>query len=522
MLTGDQKVYISIALEMKERGSWLTPYLFGEPSYLKPPLQYWATLLSWKFGGVSLLTTFLPSVLMLWIGSWLLGEISGLLGEKKWKVTTGLWFAGTLGAWTYGTTSQMEIYLVTAWMAGWYFVLQALAPPTAERRYGRLFLAFFFAGLLSLIKSPLYSVLWTLSFLIYLLIAGEWLVFRERKLYGALLFGVLVGASWYLAILVNDRERFISQYVLQETFAKGSGNGGTPLGLWGALLMMALPTTPLLVPAFRELLRARRAFRILRLVLAWTLPLALFFSFYPYRVHTYLFPLLPMVALIIDWGAFRSGHSKLFRWTTRLTGVLLSSAFLLTAILLWDTQLASKAFVLAALVLALTSMLTSWTASFRGLLGVSLGLILFLRGVSTEIAERDYIHLSELIRTSKFQSLSYDDRSRNIWSEVGFLSVTLKRPIQRILKIDEALDQLEKTPGHAWILSDETWKNEYVELSSALSKRGIRYQILPWRRLKARKGFLGEIFGSRTDPGSFEESVRRNYILIVSQSAPRS
>ena len=50
-LTGDQKTYVAIANEMRERGSWMVPYLFGEPNYLKPPFQYWATLISWNLFG---------------------------------------------------------------------------------------------------------------------------------------------------------------------------------------------------------------------------------------------------------------------------------------------------------------------------------------------------------------------------------------------------------------------------------------------------------------------------------------
>src|SRR3989338_3129366 len=38
-LTGDQKVYVSTAMEMREHGQWLQPLLFGEPSYYKPPFQ---------------------------------------------------------------------------------------------------------------------------------------------------------------------------------------------------------------------------------------------------------------------------------------------------------------------------------------------------------------------------------------------------------------------------------------------------------------------------------------------------
>jgi 4-amino-4-deoxy-L-arabinose transferase-like glycosyltransferase len=53
-MTGDQKVYLSIALEMRERGEWIIPYLFERANFLKPPLQYWTTLLGWKILGFSL------------------------------------------------------------------------------------------------------------------------------------------------------------------------------------------------------------------------------------------------------------------------------------------------------------------------------------------------------------------------------------------------------------------------------------------------------------------------------------
>ena len=61
--TGDQKVYLSTALEMQEQKSLLIPYLFGEPSYYKPPLQYWSTLAGFRIFGNTLWGAFLPSAI---------------------------------------------------------------------------------------------------------------------------------------------------------------------------------------------------------------------------------------------------------------------------------------------------------------------------------------------------------------------------------------------------------------------------------------------------------------------------
>jgi len=86
-LTGDQKVYLGTALEMRQTGSWLKPILFGAPSYYKPPLQYWATLTSWKIIGFNLWASLLPSVVCVIVTAWLIGEISILLsGDGGFQV----------------------------------------------------------------------------------------------------------------------------------------------------------------------------------------------------------------------------------------------------------------------------------------------------------------------------------------------------------------------------------------------------------------------------------------------------
>jgi 4-amino-4-deoxy-L-arabinose transferase-like glycosyltransferase len=91
------------------------------------------------------------------------------------------------------------------------------------------------AGASSLVKSPLYSVF---------LVLGYWIYFvgsrkhenvkklpRRVSFYLAHLLGVLVGVSWFFLVWLTDRERFWSQYIVQETFGKRGGNSSSAIGM---------------------------------------------------------------------------------------------------------------------------------------------------------------------------------------------------------------------------------------------------------------------------------------------------
>jgi 4-amino-4-deoxy-L-arabinose transferase-like glycosyltransferase len=72
----DEPRYAWIARDMVETGDWVTPRLYGQPWFEKPPLYYWAAALSFKLFGVSEAAARLPSALsalfatlaMAWLG----------------------------------------------------------------------------------------------------------------------------------------------------------------------------------------------------------------------------------------------------------------------------------------------------------------------------------------------------------------------------------------------------------------------------------------------------------------------
>src|SRR5690606_18122557 len=103
---------------------------------------------------------------------------------------------------------------------------------------------------------------------------------------------------------------------------------------WAATLWNAFPLTLPMVAALVLLARdvwrrlsgkasRRAATRMAALMLAWAWPAVLFFSVFPYRVRAYVFFVIPVLALALDWAAARAQFSPLMRWSWRVSGSVL-------------------------------------------------------------------------------------------------------------------------------------------------------------------------------------------------------
>ena len=518
-LTGDQKTYIAIAMEMRERGEWLQPFLFGDPNYLKPPFQYWMTLISWKFLGFNLFATFLPSVLALVATAWCLSEIASHLGERRWYVNSGLWFAATIGAMTYGTTAQMEIYVCLFYSAAWWCGMRFLSEEYEVRKVRWLYAAYAIAGLSALVKSPLYSVFWVTSFWIYILISGEWLLLKSKHFYFSALFGIAIGLPWFLAMLSLDGDRFWDQYVVGEQLMKQNGNGGKLSDLWVPLLYQAFPFSLLIFTAIRSFFLRRRSNTMMTFFIAWCLPPALFFSFYPYKVSTYLFLLVPALAILVDWGCFRSNRTRTFLVASRTTGIALFIALSLASFVLIRAEFIPVWLALAFVFTGVAAVIVTWMGWMRVFAICSLMSILFFRVGAVELAKsdiqslRDAVHAGDRLPEA-LPSIAMLDESRNIWHEIGLLSVTLRTPMKRLYGLDDCMDHLRH--GGVLILSDEEYEKYEVTLRNFLAKEGKEIDATPWRRFKRRKRLpLREIMlEGKAGVPEFDELLSREFQVI--------
>ncbi|HEY7680336.1 MAG TPA: glycosyltransferase family 39 protein, partial [Terriglobia bacterium] len=102
----DEPRYADVARAMFRSGDYVTPRLFGEPWFEKPPLYYWLAALSFQFGGVSETTARLPSALFaaVFLGLW-------------------FWFAQRF----YGTRAAQFSCLMLATALGWIGFARAAA-----------------------------------------------------------------------------------------------------------------------------------------------------------------------------------------------------------------------------------------------------------------------------------------------------------------------------------------------------------------------------------------------------------
>ncbi|MBS1962618.1 MAG: glycosyltransferase family 39 protein [Bdellovibrionales bacterium] len=482
--TGDQKTYIAIAMEMRERGEWLQPLLFGEPNYLKPPFQYWMTLLSWKVFGFNVFATFLPGVLALVGTAWLLNEIASLLGERRWYVNSGLWFAATLGGMTYALSAQMDIYVCLFYAGAWWAGLKFLAEPEDdERRVAWLYAAFAIAGLSSLLKSPLYAAFWVVGYLIYILTSGEWLLLKNRHLYFAWLGGIAIGLLWFIALFVRDGNTFWDQYILHEQFQKGA-NGGTLGDLWIPLLHMTFPFTLLLFTALRSAWMGRRTAGILRFALAWSIPPALFFSVFPYRTGLYLFILVPALSILVDWSCFRANRTRTFTWLARATGFAMAFGLAAAGFALYRFELVPAWLFLAFVFTGVAAAFVLWFGYVRVFTITALAAVLFFRIASTEVAKIDHGPLVDLVGEPAPYTAAMLDENRDIWHEIGMLSISLGSPMRRLFGYDDVVEHLQR--NGVLILSDEQTDKYRITLDHAFAEKGEHLDWRTWKRFKRR------------------------------------
>ncbi len=329
-LTGDQKVYISVALEMSERGEWIIPYLFNEANFLKPPLQYWATLLGWKLFGLSLFGALIPSVLALLGSAYLTNRISQVVFKVKSNLS-GLVFSAGLGSMTYGTTGQMEIWVVLFYLWAWY-----------EFLLNRYLFAFLIVGAMAWVKGPLYPALWVLSSMLYLFLQKQWKQVFKLKYLLSLVIGIAVGLLWYMLAARTHLEPMLDVFLRRENIAKFQTSQGSPQGLWGEFLYTLFPWVFCLILVWaskegRAKIREHRNF-----YLSYALIPALFFTFFPYRVNTYLYLLTPIAAMMASSITVAARNTAIRKIVTLISGTIAVSLALLTIRLMLGNWLGAE------------------------------------------------------------------------------------------------------------------------------------------------------------------------------------
>jgi 4-amino-4-deoxy-L-arabinose transferase-like glycosyltransferase len=317
LLGPDEPRYASIGREMARSGDWITPRLWGEPWFEKPPLLYWMTGAAFRLGIGPDLAPRLP-IALLAVGFlvffwWALNREFG--GGAAWLSTIIL---GTSIAWLgFSQLGVTDLPFTATFSAA-----MLLALPWIARRDERLLpLASSLLALAVLAKS-----LPALVLAAPLVLRAAW--FRDLLRPRVVLPFLAVAVPWHILCYLRNGRSFVDTLFIQHQFGRFASDALKHVEPWWFYLPIVagllLPWTPLLLVAVEKkgLGDARRRF-----LAVWVLFGLLFFSAATNKLPGYVLPLLPAAAALMGIGL---GQAKAARvWIAACA--LLLVAFLAAA-----------------------------------------------------------------------------------------------------------------------------------------------------------------------------------------------
>lgn len=510
---GDEKVYVSQAVEMERDHRWFVQTLQDEPNYYKGPIHYVLLRTGMITFGRNPWATLYMNFLLLWAGALALASVvrrryPEWLGGDVW---IGGAFALCTGIYAHAFASQMEIELATLFAVG-VWLLDRLKPKDAGWAFWCV------AGIIGWIKSPLHSAFLGTSAILFSATQGELRArLKNPKAWLAVLFGVLVCIAGYLPAYFLDRQNFWDAYVIRETLRKSDGSGqswsvavvstfGFYLFPWVLLALVSYTQTLFgFKTLWKNSQKSSSARRLLCLGFSLFLPSVLFFIWHVYRFENYNLPVISGVWLWVAavWGLTQieniSLWKKIYAWALGLTGLIFLVLPIALTILYshfspmpawWPNWLMPVVWVGSLLSFGGFTYFGFWKKAERPdfLTLSSAGLLWALGALFVVIGEREMIDLKTYIAQAQAQgrtvSMGYYNLNHNIWSEWGFLNFWVGHEVHGIHSPEKLKEALER--GDTILVSaKENGVQDFREFV-AKNEPTLKLRYIPWKRWRTR------------------------------------
>jgi len=302
----DEGRYAEIPREMLATGDWVVPHLNDLVYIEKPPLQYWATALSFELFGTHVwaarLYTGLCAVLTVLAAAALARRLWGC--AAAWRA--GVMLLSTLGIFILGQqlTLDMGLTLFLTLTLAAFCVAQDAATPEARRRYW-MWLAWVSAAAAFLTKGFVALVLPALTLIAYSLLYRQWRPWRRLSIISGLALFALITVPW--CVLMQRRvPQFFEFFFVREhlqRFLTRIEDRYEPV--WFFIPVLAVGSLPWIVPAARALgsawrsARAPADFAPRAFLWVWIVVVFVFFSLSDSKLIPYILPLFPALGLLM-------------------------------------------------------------------------------------------------------------------------------------------------------------------------------------------------------------------------------
>lgn len=301
LLDPDEPVYAETAKEMIRFNDYLSPRIYNEYWYDKPPIFYWLLVVSLKFfGGFSELAARLPASLMA-IGTVLITAASTV---RLFNAKAGFWAGLTMGS----TVMLMYMGKASVTDTTLLFFMTGTLLSFMHKKY---WLMYVLCGFSVLTKGPIGVIFPGAIIFFYLLITRDLGRLLHMHVIPGMLMVAAVGLPWYAYMYQTHGMAFIYEFIGFHNISRFAEPLHPKRVHWWFYLPVMMvgmfPWTGLMIKSIKDAFSksAGKEHRQLLFLQVWWIFVFIFFSIAKTKQVSYMLVLSPALAMLMGWNLGR-------------------------------------------------------------------------------------------------------------------------------------------------------------------------------------------------------------------------
>lgn len=293
LLDPDEPVYAETPKEMFIFNDFVSPRIYGEFWYDKPPMYYWLVAIAYKLFGINEFSARFPSAL-LGVGCiWAVYFFVRRLVSKEAAVISSLVLATSVEFFYLAKAAVTDITLCLC-------LTVSLLAFIAKKYY----LFYIFAGLATLTKGPIGLLFPGAIVLLYLLFTRNFSELTKMKLPAGIALYALFGLPWYVVMYNLHGAEFIDTFIGFHNITRFTSPEHPEGVLWyyyiPVLILGFFPWSAVMVQAvWHSFTKRYQARPVMLFLVIWAAFIFIFFSISRTKLVSYILPMYPPLAIIV-------------------------------------------------------------------------------------------------------------------------------------------------------------------------------------------------------------------------------
>ncbi|HEY3426650.1 MAG TPA: glycosyltransferase family 39 protein [Negativicutes bacterium] len=295
LLDPDEPVYAETAREMLQFQDFISPRIYGDFWYDKPPMYYWLVAMSFTSFGDGEFAARFPSAFLAVSGAVLVYLSGRKLFNERAGLLAALVLATSLEYFYLGNAAVTDMTLT--------FFLTAALLSFLHRKY---YLLYGFAALAVVTKGPVAIFFCGVIIGLYLVLTGDLKMMKRMKVISGGAFFAMIALPWYAVMYSLHGMAFIDTFLgfhnitrfLQPEHASGA--------IWyyyiPVLILGFFPWSAFLAQAFFTGLNKKGEYHnICVFLVIWASVVFVFFSISQTKLVSYILPMYPPLAILVGY-----------------------------------------------------------------------------------------------------------------------------------------------------------------------------------------------------------------------------